>query len=215
MTTDGIEAGKSKRKLTVKQTRFAASYADPHGANGNGTLAAKIAGYRGDGNQLAVQAAANLRNPRVRQSIEEVLEANGCTLDRAALAVAEAMQATKRRSFLAKNGKIVYAAAEPDHKIRLSAADVTFRLRGSSGRQTNDTKVILPGQPSADQANPIVPVAEAAERELAALPQTERVVVCSVLDKVLRMISLSEQGTEQSASPVEPPASDGDKAGDH
>jgi Terminase small subunit len=203
------EADKSKRKLTIKQTRFAASYADPRGANGNGTLAAKIAGYRGKGTQLAVQASANLRNPKIRQSIAETLDANGCTVERAALAVAEAMEASKQRSFLAKSGKIVYAATEPDHKVRLHAAQITLRLHDPSGRQNEGARAASAGQRAAtnEADDPVVPVTDPdIERELAAIPQAERVVVRSVLDKIVRLISLSDQGAERSATLAEPPA---------
>jgi len=96
MDNQDVEVGdpdESKRELTAKQQRFASAYADPNGANGNATLAAKMAGYKGGDNQLAVQGSLNLKNKRIRQTIAEAFEAQGCTLERAAVAVAEAERA--------------------------------------------------------------------------------------------------------------------------
>ena len=126
------EDGKPKPRLTLKQRRFTAAYADPNGANGNGRLAARIAGYSGDDNQLGVQAWTNLRNPKIQQSIEEALDAQGCTLDLAAVAVAEGLRATKQRSFLDKHGNILSTDPEPNHAIRLAASKIRFAVRSKS-----------------------------------------------------------------------------------
>jgi len=123
---------KSERELTLKQSRFATAYPDPNGANGNGVAACKTAGYSGSANSLAVQASANLRDPRIRRRIAEALDAQGCTVECATRAVAEAMQATKRRGLLNKEGKIIYTDSEPDHKIRLHAAAMRLHLEVAS-----------------------------------------------------------------------------------
>jgi phage terminase small subunit len=55
-------------KLTAKQQLFISAYL----ANGgNGTAAAKTAGYAGDENTLGVAAHDNLRNPKISQQIRE------------------------------------------------------------------------------------------------------------------------------------------------
>ena len=126
------EDGNPKPRLTLKQRRFTGAYADPNGANGNGRLAARIAGYSGDDNQLGVQASTNLRNPKIQQSIEEALDAQGCTLDLAAVAVAEGLRATKQRSFLDKHGNILSTDPEPNHAIRLAASKIRFAVRSKS-----------------------------------------------------------------------------------
>jgi hypothetical protein len=130
MSIDDSEAGfgtKSTRKPTVKQSRFAAAYADPSAANGNGTLAANMAGYKGNANQLGVQAFANLRNPKVQQLISSIVDS---MTERALQRLGEALDATSSRVFLDKSGNVVYAKPVPDHRIRLDAVDFLFDLRG-------------------------------------------------------------------------------------
>ncbi len=117
---------KSQRKLTLKQQRFAASLIGP--ANGNQTLAAKMAGYKGDNRQLAVQGSVNVRNPNVRKMVAEILDG---MVEHGLQRLAEAMNATKMRSFLTREGEIIYAQPEPDHRIRLQGVDLMFRLRGN------------------------------------------------------------------------------------
>lgn len=51
--------------LTIKQKRFAEQFA----LDGNGTRAARVAGYRGNGNTLGVTAHENLRKPNVLSAI--------------------------------------------------------------------------------------------------------------------------------------------------
>lgn len=53
------------KKLTVKQQRFVDFY------DGNGTEAARKAGYKGDRNQLHTIAAQNLQKLTIKQAIEK------------------------------------------------------------------------------------------------------------------------------------------------
>jgi hypothetical protein len=48
------------------------------------------------------------------------------TLDR----LGEALDATKSQPFPTKEGKVIYAEPVPDHKNRLQAVEITFKLRG-------------------------------------------------------------------------------------
>lgn len=130
MSIDESEVGSGTKptpKPTAKQARFAEAYADPSAANGNGTLAAKLAGYKGDSNALAVQASVNLRNPKVQRAIASILDPMA---ERALQRLGEALDATSSRVFLDKNGNLVYAKPVPDHRIRLDAVDFLFDLRG-------------------------------------------------------------------------------------
>ena len=52
------------RELTAKQRRFAEVY------DGNGTKAARLAGYSGSDNTLAQAARELLRNPQIRAAIQ-------------------------------------------------------------------------------------------------------------------------------------------------
>ena len=116
----------SRPKLTAKQMRFVAAYLDPAAANGNGTLAARMAGYKGNNDQLGVQAWANLRNPKIQRLITDSLVAP------AMMTVCAAFGAMKSKHFLAKDGTLISTNPEPDHKIRLQAADCVFKLRAKA-----------------------------------------------------------------------------------
>jgi len=119
-------------KLTAKQLRFVAAYLE----TGNGTLAAKIAGYKGDDNQVGVQASVNLRNPKIQQLIEDSLFVP------ALKAVRDALGATKTRHFLSKDGVVISSTPEPDYEVRLHAADrvlkVRSKARGDGPEQLHD-----------------------------------------------------------------------------
>jgi hypothetical protein len=118
---------KRRRTPTIKQDKFSRAYV---AASGNGVAAAREAGYRGNAKQLAVQACRNLNNPNVRQTIAAMVDA---LLEPAVLRVAEAMDATRTRSMLSKDGEIVCTAPEPDHRIRLGAIEFLFHLRSKCG----------------------------------------------------------------------------------
>src|SRR5208282_5273283 len=81
-----------EHRLTLKQRKFVACLLGP--ANGNQTLAARMAGYRGDDRQLAVQGSVNMRNPKIQ---EMMIEGLGPLLEPSMKAYAEGLVATKRR----------------------------------------------------------------------------------------------------------------------
>jgi len=106
------------RGLTVRQQKFAIFLMDA--ANGNQTLAAKMAGYKGDNRQLAVQGSVNMKNSQVQQMIRERLEG---MLEPSLRAFEEGLNATKRRAFMTKTGEIRYTDPEPDHRVRTTTGD--------------------------------------------------------------------------------------------
>lgn len=63
------------RNLTIKQKRFVDAYTGP--ARGNGTQAARLAGYAGTENTLAVVARENLRKPQIQDAIGVALSTEG------------------------------------------------------------------------------------------------------------------------------------------
>lgn len=69
MATDRAETQEQKRSLTSKQQAFVDAYVGI--ARGNATKAARLAGYVGDDNVLAVTGHDNLRNPKIEQAIAE------------------------------------------------------------------------------------------------------------------------------------------------
>lgn len=118
-------------KLTLKQQLFARSFADPESpAFGNATRAAQLAGYRGKpgSNQLAVQGHANLRNCKIRRSLDAILDGSGCTLELGAKRLRQALDAEQVRVALVA-GKFVYSKPFPDYRERRRAAELLFRLR--------------------------------------------------------------------------------------
>ena len=66
-----------KDNLTVKQSRFVTEYIK----DGNGSRAAKEAGYNAKPEVLPVIASENLNKPNIREAIEEALSGNGVTPD--------------------------------------------------------------------------------------------------------------------------------------
>ena len=146
------------RRLTMKQQRFAAFLGGA--ANGNQTLAARMAGYRGDDRQLAVQGSVNMRNPKIQEMMIEVL---GPLLEPSMKAYAEGLVATKRRAFLTKAGAIVYTDPEPDHRIRTATANQVLDRceRSSNGYASSSDADVIPGQE--DGAEPQREVADDAK----------------------------------------------------
>jgi hypothetical protein len=63
----------SRAQLTRKQLKFVAEYAHL----GNGTEAARRAGYNGSDNVLGVQAHHNLRHPKIASAIKQQLDKIG------------------------------------------------------------------------------------------------------------------------------------------
>jgi len=115
-------------KLTTKQEKFADSVV----ANRNQTQAAREAGYAGGPRQLAVQGSRNMRNPKIRERIDEMLAGLG---EPSVKRLEEGLDATRRRAFLTKAGDVVYTDPEPDHKIRTRTANsVLDRLERRSNR---------------------------------------------------------------------------------
>ena len=148
------------RSLTLKQRAFLAAYIDPAGANGNGTLAARMAGYRGNNNQLAVQASVNLRKPEMWELLEKKRQE---LLEKGVRSLSEAMDADVDRAFITKRGEVVHSDPRPDHKTRLQAAKLAFALLGTGTK--------APSVPPSE--NPPVQVSEA----VSALDPTDRAVI--------------------------------------
>lgn len=71
---------KEAGKLTEKQRRFVEAYMGQ--AHGNGTEAARIAGYQGDENTLSTTSYRLLRNPKIAAAVEERTENDPLVLTR-------------------------------------------------------------------------------------------------------------------------------------
>lgn len=93
--------------------------------------AAELAGYaagKPGSTQLSVQGSRVLKNPNVQQCMAAVFERAGCTLERDAKVISEAMTATRTRYLRGANNTIISTPAEPDHPTRLRAVVIKHCL---------------------------------------------------------------------------------------
>jgi hypothetical protein len=122
----------SFRQLTLKQQRFVLQYL---ASNGNASEAARQAGYKAS--QPAVQGCENLRKPKIRAALADLLPLNGITDELILLRLFEGLQATKRHTkYDEKRGHWCYSRRETDHATRLHAADLAMKLKGAYPRET-------------------------------------------------------------------------------
>jgi len=63
---------KKRKKLTEKQRRFVEAYMGK--AEGNGTKAARLAKYKGDGIALGVVAHRNLRKANIKEAVQTIVD---------------------------------------------------------------------------------------------------------------------------------------------
>lgn len=141
--------GKHKKKLTLKQKKFAKAYIQ---TNGNGTKAAEIAGYKHpmqqgsetlrklDNNSyfLAMMDKAGLSERKLFKPIKDGLEAN----------------------HVAKYEGEVLPSDEPDHEVRMKASELAFKLRGKLNKKEEETQdkpmqvlIINYGKPDTNSGN--------------------------------------------------------------
>lgn len=117
---------KTERPLTLKQQRWIDAYIQ---TGGNATEAARLAGYDStDYTTLSVIGTENLA--KLRPKLADVLDRHGLTLDSAAKATADALQANSVRVAI-HEGRIADEREYPDHSTRLAAARNVFQLRGA------------------------------------------------------------------------------------
>ena len=135
-----------RRELTAKQERFVKEYA----RYGNGTGAAKAAGYRGSDNVLAVAAFDNLRKPKIASAIERESDALERQEDYSAARV-------KRRLDKLSHG------AEQAEQYAVSVR--CEELLGKAAGMFVDQSLILRGDLSADHLSALVEVARKRQAE--------------------------------------------------
>jgi hypothetical protein len=101
--------------LTERQRKFVDAYMGE--ANGNGTKAARLAGYAGDDNTLAVAAYDLLRTPKIRSALDARLEGDPLIAGR-----------LERTRFLTSVVRVEPCA--PALKDRLAALEMLSKLAG-------------------------------------------------------------------------------------
>jgi len=143
-TNQGASRVELRRNLTLMQEKFVAEYTDPTSRGfGNATRAAEAAGYRGSpgSNQLSVQGHHNLRNPRIKKSVSELLDAAGASPELATQRLAEGMNASMVRVFLTRDNKVKYSRPLPSFAERRAAAVAVLRLHGLSNPLQKNSEV--------------------------------------------------------------------------
>lgn len=117
---------KRERPLTLKQQKWIDAYI----ANGgNATEAARQAGY--DSTDYLTLAGIGSQNfKKLQPKLADVLDRHGLTLDTAAAATAQALQANTVKT-ATLHGQITDEREYPDHPTRLAAARNVFQLRGA------------------------------------------------------------------------------------
>lgn len=103
------------RELTERQRRFVEAYCGE--AQGNATRAAKLAGYSGKDDALAVRGAEIVRNRKVQQAIE----AARASVTSEAIATRE-----ERQTFLSQTMR----DGDVERKDRLKACELLGKMQG-------------------------------------------------------------------------------------
>lgn len=186
-------AASTGRRLTVKQQKFADFLTGP--ANGNGVLAARWSGYRGNDRQLAVQASVNRRHPVIRKIISEKLAA---LAEPSLTRMEEGLDATIRRAFLTKTGNVVYGDPEPYYQVRVKTATKLLELlERSSHWQDSGSQADQVVHPQQDDQN-----SEERREQVASLAPTDRNLIrrTSEIDEKLaeidHQLAEDDDGTE-------------------
>ena len=109
------------KKLTLKQLKFIKQYFE---CNGNGTEAARRAGYKGNQDVLGVVAFENLRKPNIQSAIETLYKDNGITDDNLLKKHIHLLNAT--RTFMIGGSE----CNSPDNQVRLGALKLAYEVTG-------------------------------------------------------------------------------------
>jgi len=110
-----------KKKLTLKQTQFIKHYFEQ---NGNGTQAAKLAGYKGNNNTLHVVAIENLQKPAIQEAIDKLYKDNGLTED--VLLKKHIQLLNAQREFSIGDVK----CKSPDNTVQIAALKLAYEVTG-------------------------------------------------------------------------------------
>ena len=119
---DGLDRGYMRNKeLTLKQLKFVKHYFE---CNGNGTEAARFAGYKGNQDVLGVVAFGNLRNPNIQAAVKKLYVDKGLTEDNLLKKHVHLLNATRRFTVGGVEVK------SPDNSVRLGALKLAYEVTG-------------------------------------------------------------------------------------
>ena len=126
------QEGRPEAELSEKMRRFVEAYMGE--AAGNGTKAARIAGYAGDDNVLAWTASTLLRKPKVRHAIDARLEGDPLVAGRIErlhfLTRVVRGEETEKRPERDSEGNVSMVDCPPAMRDRLAAQEALSKLAG-------------------------------------------------------------------------------------
>ena len=173
-------------------------------ANGNQTVAARMAGYAGNARQLAVQGSVNMRNPRIQQMISEKLDE---MVEPSLRALAEGLNATKRHTSVTKSGEFRYSDPEPDHRVRTATASRVLERRErvsksyAAGFEADEDRAELQKE-VAGQSN--TEGRAESEKKLVVADPTDRMLVRELAEIDQQIGKLEGELTEKAKEEVDP-----------
>lgn len=125
-----------KDKLTLRERGLIKALASGKGM----TEAALEAGYPGSPNTARVEAHRAMKRPNVVEALERALDDAGATIDTHARVVAEAQKAERVTYISRPDG--VMEKRDPDHDVRLKAANTAAKWRGSQDQEDGGKTVL-------------------------------------------------------------------------
>lgn len=123
-----------RRKLTIKEVSLIRGVI----AGKTKRQAAMDAGYSGTPEVVSVTASKVLSKANVQEAMQQALAKHNLTPDRLAGVVADALGATK--VMIIGNGEDAMADVQPDHAIRLRAADMAGKFMGVGKTDEDESK---------------------------------------------------------------------------
>lgn len=160
------------RELTLKQRLFVQYYCGK--ARGNGTEAARLAGYAGSDETLGVVGFENIRNPRIKEAINEWFDAQSMHSGEITSELSDIGRA-EWRDFLTirtdDEGNTVAAKLNLGDKIK--ALDILAKIR----------RIVGPTQPEKDDSTAIA--LEVARNTVELLANSQKIQFAEALERVL------------------------------
>jgi len=126
------------RNMSHKQRRFVKEYV----SNGGNATQAALQAYDCSSPSVARAVGCEvLAKPYVREEIQQVMDRVGLQTEDAVKTIKDALDADCQTIVvLGQDGTILSSAAQPDHKVRLKAADMTLKLADAYPREKEGPK---------------------------------------------------------------------------
>jgi len=137
-----IRPRRSRVTLTPREHELIKSYADPKSPTfANGRKSAIKAGY--SPKTATSSASETLAKPKVREALVREIHAHGGSLKLVGKRVAEGLSAQLTRTFLNKDGEVVYSDALVDYDQRRKYAELVARFEGALPTPQEQERIAL------------------------------------------------------------------------